>query len=414
MSKTPTSGVALRKAWRALVPPALRKYGQGAAIALAQRRVDAALAKGEPALSPGPLVVSGFIGGTKGVSRAARLTLEGLRAAGLSPAAHDLAALFAAGDGAEAHLPVQRPGGVWLLHVNAPEAIAAMSRINERDWVGRYRIGYWAYELPKIPAQWARAARAFHEIWAPSRFVADAIAAAGVTTPVRVMPHPVMLGPPPFTHDPMSQDFTVLAMGDLKSSAARKNLIGAIDIYKCAFPEAARSTRLILKVQSDDAHPEFRDAALAATSGRGDIVFRTGSVNDTEIGQLIAAASVLLSPHRSEGFGLTLAEAFLAGVPALATGWSGNVDFMADVPELLIAHTLIPVRDPAGIYRTPGLKWAEPDIEDAAAKLRALAASSALRRETAARGRAAVQAQMEMWSHAALMQTQLGRLVDPA
>ena len=244
--------------------------------------------------------------------------------------------------------------------------------------------------------------------------MADAIAAAGVTTPVRVMPHPVMLGPPPLVHDPMSSGFTVLAMGDLKSSATRKNLIGAIDIYKHAFPVAAPSTRLILKVQSDDAHPEFLEAALAATSGRGDILFRTGSVNDTEIGQLIASASVLLSPHRSEGFGLTLAEAFLAGVPALATGWSGNVDFMSDVPELLIAHTLVPVRDPVGIYSTPGLKWAEPDIDDAAAKLRALAASPALRREVAARGSAAVQAQMGAWSRTALDQMQIGRLVDPA
>jgi len=414
MSKTPTTGVALRKAWRALVPPSLRKYGQGAAIALAQRRVDAVLAKGEPAPSPGPLVVSGFIGGTKGVSRAARLTLEGLRAAGFSPTAHDLTALFAAGDGAEAHLPADRPGGVWVLHVNAPEAIAAMSRVNERDWQGRYRIGYWAYELPKIPAQWARAARAFHEIWAPSRFVAEAIAASGVTTPVRVMPHPVMLGPPPFAHDPMSSDFTVLAMGDLKSSATRKNLVGAIEIYKRAFPDASSSVRLILKVQSDDAHPEFLEAALTSTSGRGDILFRTGSVTDTEIGQLIAASSVLLSPHRSEGFGLSLAEAFLAGVPALATGWSGNMDFMSDVPELLIAHTLVPVRDPSGIYRTPGQKWAEPDIDDAVAKLRALAASPLLRREVAARGRAAVQAHMQPWSRAALDQMPLGRLVDPA
>ena len=35
-----------------------------------------------------------------------------------------------------------------------------------------------------------------------------------------------------------------------------------------------------------------------------------------------------MSPHRSEGFGLPLAEAFMAGVPALATGWSGLVLFI--------------------------------------------------------------------------------------
>ncbi len=413
MSKTPTPGAALRRTWHALVPPSLRKYGQGAAIALAQRRVDAARARGEPALIPGPLVVSGFIGDTKGVSRAARLTIEGLRSAELAVTAHDLASLFAAGDGSAASLPLSRPGGVWLLHVNAPEAIAAMSRIAAKDWLGRYRIAFWAYELPEVPAQWVRAAGAFHEIWAPSQFVADALLASGISKPVRVMPHPVMLGPPPFAHDPSSDDFVVLAMGDLKSSAARKNLIGAIDIYKRAFPDVTPSTRLILKVQSDDAHPEFRDAALAAASQRGDILFRTGSVNDTEIGQLIAAASVLLSPHRSEGFGLTLAEAFLAGVPALATGWSGNVDFMAGMPELLIRHTLVPVRDPVGIYRAAGLSWAEPDAEDAAAKLRALAASPALRRALAEQGKVAVQGQMKAWSREALSQMPIGRLVDP-
>lgn len=413
MSRVPAPGVALRRTWRALVPPGLRKYGQGAAIALAQRRVDAALARGEPAPSPGPLVVSGFIHGTKGVSRAARLTIEGLAAADFTVAAHDLESLFASGDGSTAHLPVSRPGGVWLMHINAPEAIAALSRISADDWLGRYRIGYWAYELPKVPLQWVKAASAFHEIWAPSQFVADALLSSGVDRPIRVMPHPVVLGPPPFAHDPKTDDFVVLAMGDLRSSATRKNLIGAIDIYKRAFPDQIASRRLILKVQSDDAHPEFLRAALAAAQNRGDIVFRTGSLNDTEIGQLIASASVVLSPHRSEGFGLTLAEAFLSGVPALATGWSGNVDFMAATPELLIKHTLTPVRDAAGIYRSAGLQWAEPDINDAVEKLKSLSQSRDLRQHLAERGRAAVQDQLKPWSRAALDQMPFGKLIAP-
>lgn len=413
MSRVPAPGVTLRRTWRALVPPGLRKYGQGAAIALAQRRVDAALARGEPAPSPGPLIVSGFIHGTKGVSRAARLTIEGLRAADMPLTAHDLEALFTSGD-ATANLPVAQPGGVWLMHVNAPEAIAAMSRISSASWLGRYRIGYWAYELPRAPQQWVKAAEAFHEIWAPSQFVADALTNSGVRKPVRVMPHPVVLGPPPFAHNPNSGDFIVLAMGDLRSSATRKNLIGAINIYKRAFPELAPSRQLILKVQSDDAHPEFLRAALAAAQGRGDIVFRTGSLNDTEIAQLVAAASVVLSPHRSEGFGLTLAEAFLSGVPALATGWSGNVDFMAQTPELLIRHMMTPVRDAAGIYRAAGLQWAEPDVGDAADKLLTLFQSQELRRLLAERGRAAVQDQLKAWSREALDEMPFGKLVAPA
>ncbi len=410
MSKATPPLVAARKVWRALVPASMRKYGQGAAIALAQRQVNAALAQGEPSSKPGPLIVSGLTSGAKGISRAARLTAEGLRVAGYSPVTHDIASVFSAADTSEIRLPVTGAGGVWILHVNAPEAVAALARISKSDWLGRYRIAYWAYELQRVPAQWVRAANAFHEIWAPSRFVADALVDSGVKRPVRFMPHPVMLDAPLLAPHLGADDFVVLAMGDLKSSAARKNLIGAIDIYKRAFPNEAPSTRLILKVQSEGAHPEFRDAALAAVAGRGDILLRTGSLSDTEIAQLIASASVFLSPHRSEGFGLVIAESFLAGVPSLATGWSGNMDFMDDLPELLISHTLVPVLDPARIYRATGLKWAEPDIEDAARKLKALAASPQLRRELAARGRAAVEAQAKAWSREALADTAIARL----
>ena len=208
--------------------------------------------------------------------------------------------------------------------------------------------------------------------------------------------------------------FSVLAMGDLKSSAARKNLLGAIDIYKRAFPKVDPTTRLILKVQSDDSHPEFRSAANAMASGRGDIFVRAEKLRDGEVSQLIASSSVLLSPHRSEGFGLTLAEAFLAGVPALATGWSGNLDFMSDVPELLIRHTLVPVRDPSGIYCAPGQRWADPDLDDAAAKLRSLANSPSLRRALAERGKTAVDALSAPWTRDALLTTAIGKYLEGA
>lgn len=402
----------MRKTWRALVPPTFRKYGQGVALSLAQRRVDVALGRGEPTPRQGPLIVSGLINDSKGVSRAARLTLKGVQAAGFAPVAHDLAPLFSAADDKVPNLPIADPGGVWLMHVNAPEAIAAMSRVDPREWLGRFRIGYWAYELPRVPQLWVNASRSFHEIWAPSTFVAEALRHSGVTTPIRVMPHPALLDDVLHSHVPSDDNFIVLAMGDLKSSAARKNLVGAIEIYRRAFPSVARSTRLILKIQSGDAHPKIRDAISTAALGRGDIEICAKKLSDEGVGRLIAGSSVLLSPHRSEGFGLVLAEAFLAGVPALATGWSGNMDFMSGVSELLIASTLVPVRDPMRIYTSAGCEWAEPSIDDAAIKLRRLAASPDLRRKLAARGREALRGQLQAWSREALVEAALGRLVS--
>jgi len=118
--------------------------------------------------------------------------------------------------------------------------------------------------------------------------------------------------------------------------------------------------------------------------------------------RLIASCDVVLSPHRSEGYGLALAEAFLAGVPALATGWSGHVDLMEGLSELLIDHAMIPVRDPAGVYRAFGQSWAEPDIEDGARKLKALHVSPVRRAELARLGMGVVQSQMASWSRESL------------
>lgn len=355
-------------------------------------------------------MVSGLLSGASGVSRAARLTVRGIEHAGYKPIVHDLAPLFALSDGVNAALPPTPPGGIWLLHVNAPEAIAAMSRISPDAWRGRYRIGFWAYELPVLPASWAMAAAFFHELWVPSLFVAEAARAAGVAIPVRVMPHPVALAVAAPKGQPMQGGFTVLTMGDLNSSWARKNLTGSIDIFRRAFPEAGTSRRLIVKIQSAGVNDRFEKAAREAIADRTDISLVSKRMSDRDIEHLVASCDVFLSPHRSEGFGLAIAEALLAGVPALATGWSGNCDFMADVPALNIRYELARVSDAGGVYKSWGAVWAEPDVADAAEKLRALEASAQLRQSLAAKGRASLVAQLGAWSREALAQTSFGRL----
>jgi glycosyltransferase involved in cell wall biosynthesis len=405
-----------KQAWRKLAPPSLRGAAQPFVAAFSEKRVMAMLATPEPEIVPGPLVVSGLISETKGISEAARLTVAGLRAAGFDTIAHDIRPLLDAGPGARGSLPADRPGGVWITHVNAPDAMHALAYLDPSAWRGRYRIGYWAYELPRIPASWVRIASAFHEIWAPSRFVGDAIIASGVKTPVRIMPHPVALGDATTIADRatfnLSQaEFMVLALGDLRSSPARKNLIGSIEIFKEAFPQPGRGSHLVLKIQSADAHPDFRAAAETVIQGRSDISLISEGLSPGDMRRLVASCDVVLSPHRSEGFGLPLAEAFLVGVPALATGWSGNLDFMEGIPDLLIRYQLAPVRDPSGVYRKGRQSWAEPDLADGVDKLLRLAASPDLRRELAARGAAAVRGQLSFWTRENLGKTALGDLV---
>lgn len=410
--------ILARQVWRSIAPERLRRVAQPLAMWARLRQVEALIAAGEPTLQPGPVIVSGFATGFKGISEGMRLTLAGLRCAGFDPIVHDLRPHFTKTSKSWPPIPAGRMGGVWFLHMNPPEMVYALSETPKTSWAGRYRIGYWAYELEKIPFAWARAAHCLHEIWTPSRFVADSLSRSGVTTPVRVMPHPVSLGSDnpcvdieSTTKPALDAPFVVLTLGDFASSAARKNLAGAIQAYMRAF-NTTDAARLIVKIRQPNLHARAMEELRQAARQRPDISFVANDLSASEIKHLIASSDLLLSLHRAEGFGLALAEAFLADVPALATGWSGNLEFMDEIPELLVDYSMVSVKDPAGIYRSRDLLWAEPDIDAAARKLRELADAPELRRKLANRGKIAVEALAAAWQRDSLMATSLGSYAE--
>jgi glycosyltransferase involved in cell wall biosynthesis len=78
----------------------------------------------------------------------------------------------------------------------------------------------------------------------------------------------------------------------------------------------------------------------------------------------------------------------LLGKPVVATHWSGNLTFMNAETAALVSYRLIPAIDPRGTYALAGGYWAEPDIADAAGRLRALASDAAARQALGEAGRA--------------------------
>ena len=74
-----------------------------------------------------------------------------------------------------------------------------------------------------------------------------------------------------------------------------------------------------------------------------------------------------VSLHRSEGFGLHLADAMAAGKPVIATGYSGNLAYMATENSSLVPYELVPVGFGNEPY-PPDANWAEPDEVEAAAR----------------------------------------------
>ena len=99
------------------------------------------------------------------------------------------------------------------------------------------------------------------------------------------------------------------------------------------------------------------------------------------------ACDAYVSLHRSEGFGLTMAEAMLLGKPTAATAYSGNLDFMTPDNSFLIDYELVPVEAP-GVAAPPGAVWAEPSVAHAAAVLRSIVDDPAAAAEKGRRARA--------------------------
>ena len=122
----------------------------------------------------------------------------------------------------------------------------------------------------------------------------------------------------------------------------------------------------------------------AAIAGAGNIRLIEGMLPEADMAGLMAAADIVISLHRSEGFGLVPAQAMALGKPVIATAWSGNLDFMNKDNSALVSYSLVPVHDPEGAFQSDNQSWADANVEDAAEWLRRLAGDADLR---AAHGR---------------------------
>jgi glycosyltransferase involved in cell wall biosynthesis len=366
--------------WRRL-PRGLRRAGM--------TRISAALAARPdpvpPARSEG-VIVAGEIAGASGLAESARILHQVIADHGKSRGALPLGL---PGFVEMAPAPMA-PGAALLAVVNAPILPPSLLRLPRGSLRGRRVIGFWAWELPAVPPVWAEGAKFVHEVWAPSRFTAAALEAVAPGR-VRVVPYPIAAVDLPAEGERADFGlpdgvFVVTTIFNLASSMARKNPLGAIAAFKTAFGDR-RDVLFVLKLSHVEAYAEDLALIRAAIGDAPNILLMTETISEARLRGLIRASDVVLSLHRAEGFGLVPATAMLLGRAVVATGWSGNMDFMSAETAGLVPYRLVPAEDPRGTYALAGAEWAEPDVAAAADLLRRLADDAAGRAAMAAAGR---------------------------
>jgi glycosyltransferase involved in cell wall biosynthesis len=279
-------------------------------------------------------------------------------------------------------------------------------------------VGLWWWEVEDLPDFMAEAFQHVDAVWAGTEHVQRALQRAAGEVPVERIRYAVRrptpsgrsraeLGLP-------TEGCLFLTMFGFYSSIARKNPQGAIDAFLRAFPTPEPAgPQLVIKTIDEDAHPVEVATLRALVEPHPHIHLRPGYLDRVGVDDLLAAADVIVSLHRAEGFGYAPAEAMAIGRVAMATGYSGNLDYMTVENSVLVPADVVPIGTGGGPY-PPESRWAEPDLVTAAALMRALAADPSRRAELGRRAQADLAARFSREAAGQSLLAALDRLPTPA
>lgn len=320
----------------------------------------------------GGVNVVGYLEAELGVGEAARQLIGALESQGVPVARIGRWLEDTRNDHPFAHqpAPTQGPFGVNLLCENAaftPEAVAELGR---PFFEGRYTVGLWFWEVTSFPEEWDRSFGFVDEVWVASEHVASAIRSRS-PVPVTRISLPVE----PETPEPLGRaelglpsGFCFLLVFDYNSVLERKNPLGLVEAFERAFG-SADGVALVLKAINGDRHPEARDRVRAAAAAHPCVHLVEDFLPARRKNALIASCDCYVSLHRSEGFGLTLAEAMYFERPVIATAYSGNLEFMTPENSYPVGCDLRRIGSGSEPYPAEG-EWADPDLSEAAALMR--------------------------------------------
>lgn len=248
------------------------------------------------------------------------------------------------------------------------------------QFLERYNIGYWPWELSAWPKDWRMMIELVDEVWVSTQHTYDSLKSI-CDKPLYLMPMAVELGPVKKLgshaktrhHFNLPVDAKLFCFSfDLKSYVDRKNPQACVDAFLKAFPKKdfdESEVGLVIKAHK----PAKPDAVwtklkrLASRDKRIHIIEET--LSRPELLALYQSCNCYLSLHRAEGFGRGLAEALQLGLHVICTGYSGNVDFCQPPQADLVRYKLVRVRKGQYPYSS-GQVWAEPNIDHAASLMR--------------------------------------------
>ncbi|MNO34816.1 Glycosyl transferases group 1 [compost metagenome] len=251
-----------------------------------------------------------------------------------------------------------------IFHINAQEMKDVYTYYGPSLFENRYNIGFWHWELPDFPDDWIDNFSFLDEVWVPSTFVGDSISIKS-PIPVVKIPHSIEVQiSEARTRDYFGlpeKSFLFLSMYDVKSFQERKNPKAAIEAFKMSFEPGDISVGLVVKANNPSGNTSDLAEIRELVGDYQNIYIIDKTVSRNDVNALINVTDCFVSLHRSEGFGLVMAEAMYLRKPVIGTNWSSNTDFMNSNNSCLVDFQLISLKKDHGPYKAYQ-HWADPDI----------------------------------------------------
>jgi glycosyltransferase involved in cell wall biosynthesis len=235
-------------------------------------------------------------------------------------------------------------------------------------------IAFCVWEADILPNAFIEPLRLVREIWTPSHFSQAALLPLFPHT--RVLPHIVRRVPASPEQIARMRERLGFGAGSgggvcrffsiIDAINPRKNITALLTAYTLTRKRFGAAVQLALKQYRYD---------LPLPEGLG-IVSISDTLEEGEMAALHMLCDAYVSAHHCEGWGLGLSQAMAYGKPLIATGYSGNMEFMDQENSFPIPYTLAPVSEDM-VRRSPlftrEMRWAEVDVPAFAARMRLVA-----------------------------------------
>lgn len=254
-----------------------------------------------------------------------------------------------------------------LIHMNADSMHYFFTKISDSHIKGKINIGLWVTELSAFRGDWFDSFSPLHEIWVPSDFCNQAVSSL---SPIPVHTIPYVVQAQDIDEDKLTRSYYGLPdkgfifafMFDCSSFIARKNPFALVRAFR-ELNQKYSDIYLALKLSNAHKDPATFELLMKEIGDNKNVIIIERSFSEMELSGFYKNIDCYVSPHRSEGFGLTIAEAMLAELPVIATDYSGSTDFVNIAHAYPVKSRLSVIEETHGPY-FKGFIWGDPDLED--------------------------------------------------